>query len=52
MKLFWTLFFLGSMLIVGLDVRERRKTPVSADSALEPGVPASSDPLGFPTPRP
>lgn len=53
MRLFWSIFFLGSMLIVGFDVRERRRlanapSPLPAESEFR----ASSDPFGFPTPRP
>ncbi len=47
MRMFWTIFFLGSMLLVGLDVRERRET-----SNLMPEVHTANDPFGFPTPNP
>jgi hypothetical protein len=45
--MFWTVFFLGSMLLVGLDVRERRQS----SSPLQPEVHAAGDPFGFPTPQ-
>jgi len=48
MRIFWTLFFLGSMLVVGADVLERR----DASRAFAPAQPISADPLGAPTPRP
>ena len=47
MRMFWTAFFLGTMLIVGLDVRERRQSTV-----LEPSAATAGDPFGFPTPNP
>lgn len=48
MRMFWTIFFLGSMLLVGLDVRERRQTT----SLVAPGgATADNDPTGQPTPR-
>lgn len=53
MRLFWSIFFLGSMLIVGLDVRERRRLASAPSSPLvDSEVRTSSDPFGFPTPRP
>ncbi len=45
MKMFWTIFFVGSMLLVGLDVRERR---LSAE--LSPGPATAGDAMGAPTP--
>jgi len=48
MRAFWTLFFLGSMLLVGLDVRERRETP---SRVVAPPQPFASDPMPFPTPK-
>lgn len=47
MRMFWTIFFLGSMLLVGFDVRERRQTATST-----PEVHTANDPFGFPTPNP
>ncbi|MBK5254850.1 MAG: hypothetical protein JJE39_02345 [Vicinamibacteria bacterium] len=47
MKAFWTIFFLGSMLLVGLDVQERRHA-----SQPNPTVPIAGDATGAPTPRP
>ncbi len=49
MRIFWTIFFLGSMVVAGLDVRERRQSTTQ----LVPGtVTAYGDALGVPTPRP
>jgi hypothetical protein len=48
MRMFWTVFFLGSMLLVGLDVRERREQPI----ALVDEAPMATGPEGAPTPRP
>jgi hypothetical protein len=47
MRAFWTLFFLGSMLLIGLDVVERRQ----AVRAAAPTA-VANDPGGYPTPRP
>lgn len=47
MRAFWTLFFLGSMLLIGVDVVERRR-PVLVD----PPPAVANDPVGYPTPRP
>jgi hypothetical protein len=47
MRLFWSMFFLGSMLLVGLDVRERRQ---AAQTQVE--APVANGPEGVPTPRP
>ncbi len=50
MRMFWSIFFLGSMLLVGLDVAERRQTATpGADTA---DVKVSNDPWGAPTPNP
>lgn len=50
MKMFWTIFFLGSMVIAGFDVRERRQ---STQTQLVPdSVTAFGDAAGAPTPRP
>jgi hypothetical protein len=46
MRMFWSIFFLGSMLLVGLDVRERRQTPQSSPSSPI----AEGDAMGWPTP--
>ena len=46
MRMLWTLFFLGSMLIVGVDVMERR-----GSERVMPGQPIAGDPMGAPTPR-
>lgn len=47
MRMFWTLFFLGSMLVIGVDVFERRQTAVATPSPYVAG-----DGWGAPTPRP
>ena len=47
MRMFWTIFFLGSMLLVGLDVRERRQPSLVG----VPDAVSENDPYGFPTPR-
>lgn len=47
MRMFWTIFFLGSMLAIGLDVNERRKSPAAT---AEMGT-AEGDATGFPTPK-
>ncbi|MEO8359354.1 MAG: hypothetical protein ABI672_04935 [Vicinamibacteria bacterium] len=49
MRLFWAMFFIGSMLLVGVDVAERRQNPKSLQPAL---VAADGDPTAAPTPRP
>ena len=49
MRMFWTLFFLGSMLIVGADVMERRDPTARLAS---PSHPVAGDPMGYPTPKP
>lgn len=46
MRMFWSIFFLGSMLLIGLDVRERRQSV-----ELTPSTPVATDPVGFPTPH-
>ena len=49
MRLFWSLFFLGSMLVIGADVMERRNTRTLAS---EPDLAiAEGDAMPFPTPR-
>ncbi len=47
MRMFWSLFFLGSLLLVGFDVVERRQTAVVVTS---PAI--ANDGLPLPTPRP
>lgn len=47
MRMFWTLFFLGTMLVVGADVRERRE-----GARVAPSQPIAGDPYGIPTPTP
>ena len=47
MKIFWTIFFLGSMVVAGLDVRERRQS-----TQLVPDAVIAGDAAGVPTPRP
>lgn len=47
MRLFWSMFFLGSMLLVGLDIRERRHATLAGVEA-----PVANGPEGVPTPRP
>ena len=48
MRLFWTMFFLGSMLLVGADTVERRTSPRVKTMAPV----ADGDANGVPTPRP
>ena len=48
MRMFWSLFFLGSMLLVGTDVAARRG---SVDQTPMHAV-ADGDPTGWPTPNP
>lgn len=45
MRMFWTIFFLGSMLVTGIDVLGQRLTPLGTESQ-----PAAGDPLGNPPP--
>jgi len=47
--MFWTLFFLGSMLLVGVDVVERRDV---SNRLATPSTPIAGDPTGAPTPKP
>ena len=47
MRMFWTLFFLGSMLVIGVDVFERRQAQGTTTSLSVAG-----DGWGAPTPRP
>lgn len=47
MRAFWTIFFLGSMLLVGVDVMEQRQSPRNTTNHAVAG-----DALGAPTPRP
>ena len=49
MRMFWTLFFLGSMLVVGADVFQRRD---AASRVTTPSQPIAGDPYGMPTPKP
>ena len=49
MRTFWTVFFLGSMLLVGVDVMERRQAAVSGRIIAPP---VANGPEGLPTPRP
>lgn len=46
MRMFWTAFFLGSLLLIGLDVTERRHSAEPVASS-----PVATDPVGFPTPN-
>jgi hypothetical protein len=48
MRMLWTLFFLGSMLLVGVDVMERR----TGERVVTPHQPVAGDPMGVPTPQP
>lgn len=48
MRMFWTIFFLGSMLVVGVDVMERR----GGERVAAPSQAIANDPYGFPTPKP
>ncbi len=52
MRMFWSMFLLGSMLLIGLDVRERRQSVVGEPSVGEPATPVLTDPVGWPTPNP
>jgi len=45
--MFWTIFFLGSMLAIGIDVVERRNSPALAPSLAT----VEGDATGFPTPK-
>jgi hypothetical protein len=48
MRMFWTIFFLGSMLLVAGDVIARRQS-----STPNPAAPvADGDPFGAPPPTP
>ncbi len=49
MRAFWTVFFLGSMLLVGVDVVERRQA-AGSERIIVP--PVANGPEGVPTPRP
>ena len=49
MRMFWTLFFLGSMLVVGADVLERRD---ATSRVASPSQSIAGDPMGYPTPKP
>lgn len=49
MRMFWTLFFIGSMLVVGADVLERRD---ATSRVASPSRPIGGDPMGLPTPLP
>jgi len=54
MRIFWTIFFLGSMLLVGVDTYERRQvpeSPASSDISVS-GATMETDPFAAPTPRP
>lgn len=52
MRMFWSVFLLGSMLLIGLDVRERRQSAVGGPVVAEPPLPVATDPVGWPTPNP
>lgn len=53
MRMFWSIFFLGSMLLIGLDVRERRQSAFAEPSEVpERTAPTMTDPVGWPTPNP
>ncbi len=47
MRMFWTAFFLGSLLLIGLDVTERRQSPRTQPEAAT----MESDGVPVPTPR-
>ena len=49
MRMFWTLFFLGSMLVIGIDVIERRDP---AARLASPSQSIAGDPMGLPSPTP
>lgn len=51
MRLFWTLFFIGAMVAVGLDVHERRQSSASMETPFME-MSLEGDPGGMPTPRP
>lgn len=50
-RYFWTLFFLGSLFAVAIDVSERRQT-VPTSEKLEEVQSLGGDPFGQPTPNP
>jgi hypothetical protein len=52
MRAFWTIFFLGSMLLVGVDVMEQRHSPRLSSETSTPEMSIAGDALGVPTPRP
>ena len=52
MRLFWTIFFLGSMLMIGLDTRERSHAVASTAPATSTFSIGGGDAVGVPTPRP
>lgn len=46
MRMFWTIFFLGSMLVTGIDIFERRQT-----TRPTPSQSVAGDAMGNPTPE-
>jgi hypothetical protein len=47
MRLFWSIFFLGSMLLVGVDVlQQRQSAPPAPNAAI-----ADGDAIPIPTPN-
>ena len=52
MRAFWTIFFLGSMLLVGVDLVGQRGAARHSIEASAPEMPIAGDALGLPTPRP
>lgn len=50
MRMFWSIFFLGSLLLLTADVVERRRTPEPDLGLASYG--AMGDPYAPPTPRP
>ena len=54
MRIFWTIFFLGSMLLAGVDTYERRQERETSQSQDLSGVHATmeTDPFAAPTPHP
>lgn len=47
MRMFWTTFFLGSMLLIGLDLTERRQSARTQPEAAT----MDGDSIPMPTPR-
>ncbi|MEO8500317.1 MAG: hypothetical protein ABI565_05330 [Vicinamibacteria bacterium] len=50
MRMFWTIFFIGSMLLVGVDIAERRLSPERLSPDQSSAI-ADGDAMGVPTPQ-